>query len=160
MTNIKGFKPKPKTTQQKYYQGYFDKYNPQKYVGPKPIIYRSGWELKFMQICEFNPSVKQWSSESIKIPYICKEFDKKQNKIVEKRHNYFPDFVVELHSGKRYLIEIKPESQSPKSLNAIGNNHIIYKNACKWKYALEWCKINNYDFKVVSERHLKTKIFV
>ena len=148
-----------KTKTQKFYQGYFDKYNPVKYVGERPIIYRSSWELKFMQICEFNGSVKKWSSEQICITYTMIERDK-NGKQIEKKHHYYPDFVVELVNGKKYLIEIKPESQSPKSLTAIKNSFIMYKNAMKWKAALEWCKINDYEFKVVSEKHLKTRIFI
>lgn len=36
---------------------------------------------------------------------------------------------------------------------------VQYKNARKWKAALEWCKQNGYKFRVITEQHLKTKIF-
>jgi len=81
MSKIKSFKPQQKTKTQKFYQGYFDKYNPVKYVGERPIIYRSSWELKFMQICEFNGSVKKWSSEQICITYTMIERDKNGNQV-------------------------------------------------------------------------------
>lgn len=160
MKQIKNFKPLRKTDKQKYEQGYFDKFNPVKYYGNRPIIYRSSWELKFMRICELNPSVKSWTSENIAIPYILKEPDKKTGKPILKRHTYYPDFIVETHAGKRYLIEVKPENQTPQSISQIKHSFIHYKNAIKWKAAIEWCKYNNMEFKVVTEQHLKTKIFV
>ena len=55
------------------HQGYFKPLNPQKYVGdPNLIIYRSGWEKSFCRWCDASPSIIQWSSEPIKIPYLDK----------------------------------------------------------------------------------------
>ena len=53
----------------RYDQGYYDIYNPVKYVGKRPIIYRSSWEKLFMSWCENNKQVKQWGSEVTAIPY-------------------------------------------------------------------------------------------
>lgn len=154
--NIHNLKPQANS---RFKQGFFDQYNPAKYVGPKPIIYRSGWELRFMRLCEFNPEVIQWSSESIVIPYTMRELCKKTGKFVDKRHNYHPDFTVVLKSGQKILIEVKPLSQSPKSEASIQRDPVQYKNARKWKAALLWSKQNNYLFRVINETHLKTKIF-
>lgn len=154
--NIKNLKPQANS---RFKTGYFDKYNPLKYRGDRPIIYRSGWELQFMRLCEFNPEVLEWSSESIVIPYTMKELCKKTGKFVEKRHNYHADFVVVLKNGDKILIEIKPLSQSPKTESSIQRDPVHYKNARKWKAALNWCKLNNYKFRVINETHLKTKIF-
>ena len=152
--NIKNFKPSAKS---RFKQGEFDKYNPGKYYGERPIIYRSSWELKFMRICEFNPAVEKWTSENIVIPYTMKEFI--GGKFVIKRHNYYPDFVVHLKNGDKILVEIKPLSQSPMNENQMKLDPIQYKNARKWKAALEWSKQNGYQFKVITEQHLQTKIF-
>jgi hypothetical protein len=52
------------------YSGYFKPTNPQKYRGnPTNIVYRSLWERKFMVFCDNNPSILQWGSEEIIIPY-------------------------------------------------------------------------------------------
>lgn len=151
---IKSFGPQLNS---RFKQGEFDRYNPVKYYGERPIIYRSSWELKFMRLCEFNPEVTQWASEKIMIPYTMREFIK--GKFVQKRRSYFPDFLVHTKSGKKYLIEIKPLNQSPKTNGDIQRDPVQYKNARKWKAALEWCKLNGYEFKVINETHLKTKIF-
>lgn len=152
--SIKNFNPQKNS---KFLQGFFDKYNPVKYYGERPIIYRSSWELKFMRLCEFNPEVEKWTSEGIKIPYIMRELVK--GKYVEKRHNYYPDFLVYLKNGKKILIEVKPLNQSPKSETQIIRDPVHYKNARKWKAALAWAKLNGYEFRVINETHLKTKIF-
>lgn len=156
MGNIKRFIPKTNTGKG-IKQGTFDRYNPIKYFGEKPIIYRSSWELKFMRLCEFNPEVLKWSSENIIIPYTMLEL--KNGKFVQVRHNYHPDFVVYLKNGLKILIEIKPLCQSPKSEADIKRDPVQYKNARKWKAALDWSKQNNYQFRVINENHLKTKIF-
>lgn len=151
---IKSFGPQKNS---RFRQGTFDRYEPKKFVGSLPIIYRSSWELKFMQLCEFNPEVISWDSESIMIPYTMKEFVK--GKFIIKRHNYYPDFFVILKNGDKILIEIKPLNQSPRNENQIFRDPTQYKNARKWKAALEWCKQNGYLFRVINETHLKTKIF-
>ena len=52
------------------YSGYFKPKNPTKYRGnPTNIVYRSLWERKFMVFCDNNPSILQWGSEEIIIPY-------------------------------------------------------------------------------------------
>lgn len=152
--DIKNLKPNSKS---KFKQGYFDQYNPKKYYGKRPIIYRSSWELMFMFKMEANNSVEAWTSEEITIPYTMNE--KKKGKFVTVRHNYHTDFSVILYNQQKYVVEVKPENQSPQNEAQIHRNPVIYKNACKWRAAIEWCKMNGYIFKIVTERHLKTKIF-
>lgn len=141
----------------KYLKGNFEDYKPLKYFGKRPIIYRSSWELRFMRTVELNSEVLRWSSENIKIPYTMRELV--NGRFVEKKHTYYPDFVVELKNGLRYLIEVKPMSQSPTNKKDIQRDPVMYKNARKWKAALEWAKQNNYLFRIINETHLETKIF-
>ncbi len=155
--DIKHLKPVQKSKRSRYLQGYFDKYNPVKYFGPRPIIYRSSLELAFMRKCEANSSVEKWSSEEIVIPYTMQE--KVNGKFVTKRHNYHTDFSVIMKNGLKYVIEVKPEGLTPLNESQIKTNPAIYKNACKWKSAILWCKANGYIFKVINEKHLKTKVF-
>ena len=45
--------------------------NPDKYAGDvNNIISRSGWETKFFNWCDNNPSVIAWNSEEVVVPYI------------------------------------------------------------------------------------------
>ena len=87
----------------KYTQGRFHPQNPGKYKGDlQNIIYRSSWELKFMQWCDRNPNVIEYASEEFCIPYL--------SPIDGRVHRYFPDFIMKVkeQSGeiKKYIIEI------------------------------------------------------
>ena len=87
----------------KYNQGRFHPQNPEKYKGDlQNIIYRSSWELKFMQWCDRNPNVIEYASEEFCIPYL--------SPIDGRVHRYFPDFIMKVkeQSGeiKKYIIEI------------------------------------------------------
>jgi hypothetical protein len=163
MAGIKSFIPKSNgSAKDKKSKGTFDEYNPKKYVGSYPIIYRSSWELKFMRTVEFNSNVKSWTSESVCVPYVLQEKCKKTGKIISKRHNYYPDFTVILHDGKKFLVEVKPKSQSPTAnmdMEKIKRSPVLWKNFNKWLSAVAFCKLNGYRFIVVTEDHLKTKIF-
>ncbi len=150
--DIKQLKPNPNS---RFKQGYFQ--GAKKYFGPEPIIYRSSLEYKFMVKMEMSPSVEKWSSEQIIIPYVMKE--KVAGKFVTKRHNYHTDFSVFLKNGKKYIVEVKPRAQTPLNESQIRTNPVMYKNGCKWRAAMLWCTANNYQFKIINEEHLKTKIF-
>lgn len=154
MYNIKEQRLNPNS---RYKQGYFDKYNPAKYRGKRPIVYRSSYELAFMQKMEANNLVKEWSSETVVIPYKMKV--RKNGKWVEERHNYFMDFTVILKDGRKFICEVKPASQVPLNESAIFRTPENYRNACKWKAAIAWAETNGYKFIIVTEQHLKTKIF-
>ena len=53
------------------YQGKYTPSFPRKYKGdPSNVIYRSSWEYKFRKWCDVTPSVQEWGSEEIIIPYI------------------------------------------------------------------------------------------
>lgn len=130
-----------------------DKYKVCKYYGDRPIIYRSSLELKYMINLERNPEVEKWSSEKIVIPYIIKE--KIDGKYVDKKRNYHTDFIVHMKNGKIYVVEIKPYTLSPRTNNQIRSNPMIYKNACKWKAAISYCKLKGYEFKVITDQDIK-----
>lgn len=153
--DIKSLKPSKNS---KYINGDFDRFNPKKYFGKKPIWYRSGYELIFMQKVELNPKVEKWSSENIQIPYIMKEKDS-TGKLVNVRHTYNIDFTVFLTTGEKYIIEVKPLEFVPLNESQIKRDPVMQKNACKWRSAIQWAKFNGYEFKIVTEKHLKTRIF-
>ena len=64
--SIKNLKPSGNSG---FVQGYYNPLNPDKYIGPTPIIYRSSWERKFCIMCDNKESVLKWSSEPVTIKY-------------------------------------------------------------------------------------------
>lgn len=145
----------------KYYQGFFHPKNPEKYVGnPNNIIYRSGWELKFMRWCDRNPNIIKYGSEETIIPYY--------NPIKKRICNYYPDFIIQVKENtgieKTYLVEIKPKKQTvpPKQGKKITKSYIYETqnyavNQAKWKSAEEWCKDRLIEFKIITEDELNIK---
>ena len=52
------------------YKGKLQTREPNKYMGDSDnIIYRSMWERRCMKYFDINPSVLQWASEEVVIPY-------------------------------------------------------------------------------------------
>jgi len=135
-----------------YAQGIFTPTNPQKYIGKHNPRYRSGWEFTFMQFCDNNKNVIQWSSESIIIPYI--------HPLTGKRTNYIPDFLVVYENKhgqqKAEIVEIKPKKQSlieSRVANA-RDRAVVAINHAKWASAMAFCKQNGLTFRVITEDDL------
>ena len=141
------------------YKGRFVPKNPQKYKGdPTKIVYRSSWELRFMNYIDTNPNIIQWASEELFIPY--------KSPLDGKWHRYFPDFIIKMRDkeGKisTKMIEIKPRSQSvpptvkkngskptKKYLREVATYGI---NMAKWEAAKEYCDDHNWQFVVLTEK--------
>jgi hypothetical protein len=123
--------------------------NTEKYLGSTAPIYRSGWELTFMTFCDNNPSVQEWASEPLKIPY--------RDPLTGKQTVYVPDFlIVYIDKTMRKhveLVEIKPAKQTIRE--KIGKNPYdqaqYVKNLAKWEAAAAWCKNKNIRFRVINE---------
>jgi|TARA_B110000211_G_scaffold215033_1_gene256928 hypothetical protein len=141
-----------------YYQGKFKPKNPRKYRGnPTNIIFRSGWELKFMKFCDDNNSVIEWASEEIVIPY--------KSPLDGRFHRYFPDFMLKIQTKdkitEKWIVEIKPSRQTkePKKKKRITKNYLYEVktyavNKYKWDYAEKWCKKRGYKFVIFTEKEL------
>lgn len=146
-----------------YYQGKYKLKHPEKYIGnPDLIIYRSSYELKFMNFLDNHPSVLKWGSEELIIPYIWNG----------ERHRYFPDFAIEYKcvdgTIKKMIVEIKPHSQTQppkapkrktaKTLERYENDIATFtKNMAKWEAAKRFCDNNNATFTVLTENELFKK---
>jgi len=136
----------------KFAQGKFFPKNPDKYVGKKTPKYRSSWEYIFMQLCDNNPAVTKWASESVTIPYI--------DPFTGKRTVYIPDFLIvyQDQNNKRHaeLIEIKPlkESTMERAGKSARNRLMVVKNDAKWKAARAWCRAQGLVFRVVTENDI------
>ena len=130
-------------------QGLYQPKHVDKYIGKKTPRYRSSWEWAFMNFCDNNPSVMQWASESIQIPY--------RHPLTGKNTIYVPDFFI-VYNGKGQkriaeLIEIKPNNQA--KLENVGKNiqnqasYIV--NKAKWEAAGKWCKHKGIRFRILTE---------
>ena len=141
------------------YSGKFRPSNYLKYKGdPTNIIYRSLWELKFMNYCDKNENILEWGSEELWIPYV----SPKDNRV----HRYFPDFYIKYRNRQgniqKSLIEIKPLKQtkkpnmSPKRKTKTWMNEVVTYgvNQAKWRAAEEFCEDRLWDFKILTEKEL------
>ena len=130
-------------------QGLYQPKHPDKYIGKKTPRYRSSWEWAFMNFCDNNPSIMQWASESIQIPY--------RHPLTGKNTIYVPDFFIVYNSKDKQriaeLIEIKPNNQA--KLENVGKNiqnqasYIV--NKANWEAAGKWCKHKGIRFRILTE---------
>ena len=133
----------------RFAQGKFSPKNPDKYIGSRTPTYRSSWEFAFMKFCDEHPSVQQWASEAVQIPY--------RHPFTGKYTVYVPDFFIAYggKDGKQRveLIEVKPENQTVKEkLGRSRANQAHYViNQAKWEAARIWCKQKKIFFRVVNE---------
>lgn len=113
-----------------------------------------------MSFLDNNPSIVQWSSEEIVIPYL--------SPIDRKVHRYFPDFYIKVKDKngtiKEMIWEIKPKKQSiqPKKQSRITQRYINEVvtwgiNEAKWKAAEEYCLDRGWQFKVLTEDDIGIK---
>ena len=132
--------------------------HPEKYLGNSSnIICRSSWERQFCRYCDVNPNIVKWASEEFSIPYI--------SPVDGRPHRYYPDFLIEVRerSGKlkKYVIEIKPKKQTlpPIKKKRVTKGFITEAktyavNQAKWKAAVDFCKDNLIEFKIITEDEL------
>jgi len=145
----------------KFQQGIFNPVHKEKYKGDHFPIYRSSFELHFFKFCDNNPNVLSWQSESIVIPYI--------HPLLHVKRNYFVDGSMQIKERdkiKKYLVEIKPFSQTkePSNLGKKGGTRkqstIIYEqtqwvvNQVKWNAAKVWAKEHGMEFIILTEKEL------
>lgn len=135
----------------KYNQGIYENVNPNKYISNHSPIYRSSWEKDFMISCDINPMVISWGIEPFSIKYMCPKD--------QKLKNYWVDFYVKYMDNKgiihEQLVEIKPYKQTRLDLARTQRDKlIVYINYAKWSATIEFCKQNNYEFKLLTEREL------
>lgn len=136
-------------------KGKYKPRNPEKYIGNRVPTYRSSWELAMFNFCDNHPSVLQWASEAMQIPY--------KNPLTGRQSVYVPDILVVFQdkNGKQRveLLEIKPSSQitmEAAGKNA-GNQSAVVINYAKWQAAAQFCRFRNMTFRVISEKDLFVK---
>jgi hypothetical protein len=102
-----------------------------------------------MTFCDNNPSMQQWASESVKIPY--------RDPLTGKQTIYVPDFLISYvdKNMKKHveIIEIKPANQTLRE--RVGKNPYnqaqFIKNQAKWAAAAQWCQNQGIKFRIVNE---------
>jgi len=139
-------------------QGVFIPQNPHKYKGDVTnIVFRSSWEVRVMRWLDTNPSIIEWSSEEVVIPYL--------SPVDDQYHRYFPDFLIRVKVPdkkiKTYLLEVKPASQTkePKKPKRKTKRFITEVmtwsvNEAKWEKAREYCADRNWEFLLVTEKEI------
>lgn len=121
------------------------------------IIWRSTWELKFMNYLDGCDDITQWSSEEFCIPY--------KSPIDGRTHRYFPDFWIRKTNNEgrteTLVVEIKPKSQTqpPSTKNKATKSYINEvitwgTNSSKWKAAEQFCSERSWKFVVLTEKDL------
>lgn len=141
------------------YKGNFKPKNPNKYVGDNldNIIYRSSYELKFMNWCDTTPDVLQWNSEGIRLPYV--------SPIDSKVHEYVVDFMVKIKNKiqeeKIFLVEVKPSRFTrpptiPKRKSRKYLNEVIQwkTDQAKWDIAKKYAQKQGWEFTLITEHQL------
>lgn len=141
-----------------HYQGKYTPINPEKYRGdPKNVVFRSSWEAIAFKYLDLHPSVLEWASEEVVIPYI--------SPIDGKRHRYFIDLYFKIRDSrgeiKTYLAEIKPykftmppeepKRKTPRYVQEV-TQYVV--NQAKWKAAREVCANNGVGFIILTENEL------
>lgn len=138
----------------KFSQGRFTPENPGKCMNNGNPVYRSSWELVFMQMCDRHPHIVQWGSEVLKIPYV--------NPLTGKSTVYIPDFLIIYmdKNGKTHseVIEVKPKQQTMVE-HARTRHDMLHAtvNKAKWLAAYEWCMRKGLKFRVITEDEIFVK---
>jgi hypothetical protein len=132
----------------KYANGKYTVKNPEKYMGKRNPTYRSSWEFAFMNFCDNNPAVLNWTSESVKIPYF--------NPVSGKQTIYVPDFlIVYIDANQKQhteVVEVKPSTETTmESARSYRDKLSVAINMAKWAAADSFCRAHNMRFRVVTE---------
>jgi len=151
----------------RFHQGYHHLENPDKLIGyynmKLGIIYRSGLELKFIQVLDSSSKCKRWSYESddLIISYL--------NPVKQKICSYYPDFYVEMvgNSNKltKYIIEVKSrkDTEKPDREKYKSKEKYLYQLAisavteAKRKAAVEFCKNKGMRYEYITEDYFIKK---
>lgn len=142
------------------YKGKFKPKNPSKYFGdPTKIVYRSLWERKCMVRFDENENIISWASEELSIPYL--------SPVDNKRHRYFPDFMVTLRKPdneiETLMIEVKPFKQTNepkvpknghKTRRYLREVRTYAVNLAKWEAAQAICFEKGWKFKLLTEKEI------
>jgi hypothetical protein len=143
-------------------QGYFIPKNPSKYDGDiTQIIYRSGWEFKFLKYCDENDKIVKYSSEPVGIKYY--------NPISKKTCRYWVDMYIAIKESdgtiKNWILEIKPlkytkPPKEPKYMTEkqtrqyLSHAKTYIVNRAKFEAAKDYADSKGIQFGIITENFL------
>lgn len=151
------------------YKGWYQLLNPNKFIKPLDeymqsykdghVNFKSRLELKAIKYADFNKHIISWSIEPFNIKYV-KPTD-------GKIHRYFIDLFLEFSSGDKFIVEIKPKSETlpPKkptknTQKASMNYQLALQtyaiNQAKWKAAEEFAALNKMKFIILTDEELNS----
>jgi len=159
-SHIKNFLPPSYNAKTK--QGYYRAKFPDKYIGDtEKIIFRSGWEYRFLKWCDESENIIKYAAEpeDIIIPYY--------NPLTKKMQRYFVDtfLIIRDKDGNEipWIIEIKPSkyikppAQKGKYLTEKKMNQFAYHakmfimNQAKFKAAKKYAAQKGMKFGIITE---------
>lgn len=135
----------------KWAQGKFTPKNAHKYIGKRTPVFRSSWELALFNFCDEHPSVMQWASESMAIPYRCP--------FTGKTARYIPDlfiiYVDQDGAQQVEVVEIKPAKETGMKPTKNRRDALVaLKNQAKWASARAYCERQGFTFRVLTEDNI------
>jgi hypothetical protein len=90
-------------------------------------------ELSVFQLLDAADDVAaSYCEQPVRIPY----------RLYGRRHVYIPDVLVDLHDGRRLLIEVKARI----------DHFAVYENVVKFEAAREYCRATGWGFVTVTDR--------
>jgi hypothetical protein len=92
---------------------------------------RMSWEEAFAKLIESSPLVKRFVYEPFGIPYVWKGKDR----------NYYPDFLVELKTGEKFVVEIKGRERKV--------------DLAKFRAAERYCRNHGMEFAIIREKPME-----
>lgn len=104
-----------------------------------------------MSFLDEHPSVIQWGSECVKIPYV--------NPLTGRHTVYVPDFLIKYQDSKGAqrveLVEVKPHKESfMEAAKSKRDKAFVILNTAKWVAALHWCQKNGVTFRILNEQDI------
>jgi len=99
------------------------------------ILYRSSYELRFLEHIDKDNNIINLEYEKIRIPYIDSKGDS---------HTHIPDYLLTLSSGNKVLVEVKPSTFLIRDEDTIR----------KCMAAMFWAITNNISYSIIAEKDL------
>ncbi len=128
-------------------------------------MYRSSWELKFLQYCDQNDNVLRYAAEPVGISY--------WNPLTKKPSTYWIDTVMitrnKDNSETKWLIEVKPNKYltppepptkltEKKTMNYAYHAKAYIVNSAKFEAAREYAAQHNMRFGIITENFLFNRV--
>lgn len=122
------------------------------------LNFKSSLELTALKYCDMNKYVKSYSLEPFAISYL--------KPTTGRIHRYFVDLFIEFDNNQKFIVEIKPFSEtiepkkpSKKTEKALLNYQKALQtfaiNTAKWSSAQAFCKEKGLTFIILTENELR-----